>query len=393
MNEYESNKATKILQMPIEIEGMTIQPESLPLFSTSAFSADSMEEMKAIYQNSGYAYIRFRSPNREILENYISVIERTEKSLCLASGMAAITSTIFSNITAGDKIICSYHVYGETLEFFEYLENNYHVAIEFIDLTNYDAVVASITENTKLIYAETIGNPTMIVPDFVKLSKLAKQNNILLIVDNTFATGIASTPSEYGADIVINSLTKFINGHSDSIGGSVSGNKYLIDNIKKVSSFIGTPLDPYNSWTISKHILSLDLRMNKQMENAKMLALFLKNHKKVKTVNYPLFSKLPVESMRCIFPSDKYGAMLSFEIDEDLKKIERFMKALVNIRYAPTLGGIRTTMAHPVTSSHGNVPDEKRRMMGITPGLIRISVGAEDIDALINEFEQAFKIL
>lgn len=383
--------ATKILHGLTKIEGVSLESEGIPLFPTSAFSADSVYEMANIYKEGGYAYVRFHSPNRDLLEEAISIVEDGEKTLCFASGMSAITTTLFTFLAAGDKIICSYHVYGETLAFLEWLEQTYQVSVVFMDVNNLADVESEINERTKLIYTETIGNPTMMVADLPGLAQLANDHQLLLVVDNTFATGIASTPLTCGANLVINSLTKFMNGHSDTIGGSVTGSANLIKKIKKIGPFLGGPLDPQSAWLILRGMLTLDVRMNQQMENANLLAQYLKNIPLVKGVNYPKFSNLSQRALTKIFPNGHYGAMLSFYLEEDVNKINVFMKNLKLVKYAPTLGGLRTTMAHPVTSSHGNVPDLLRREMGITPGLIRISTGCEDISDIIEDFSQAFE--
>lgn len=384
---------TQALYSGESVRGMGMTPETIPCFMTTAFTMRGFKEVQETYASKGYTYVRTRNPNRTALGEIISCLEGGEESLIFSSGMGAITSTLITLLKSGDHVICNANIYGETYSVMTEILSKCGVEVTFTDYQNTENIVKALRPTTKLIYSEVLSNPTLALVDLKSVAEIAHKNGALLMVDNTFTTPIAIRPMDFGADIVINSLTKFLNGHSDAIGGSVTATHALCDKIQPVAMLLGTPGDPFSSWLIERGIHTASLRLPQAMHTAEKLARTLAAHKHVSRVNHPSLPEYPQKALADkMFGKNGYCAMLSFIVPEDLDKIDEFMLALKFPRYAPTLGGLHTTLSHPVTSSHMGVPDETRRKMGITPGMIRVSVGIEDADDLTADFENALKV-
>jgi cystathionine gamma-synthase len=353
----------------------------------------TLSEVKQTYKDEGYTYIRTNNPNRDLLANAVSWLEGGEKSLIFSSGMGAITTTLITILNSGDHVICNSYIYGETFDVFSKLLSRFGVETDFVDLGDIDAVNAAIKPSTKLIYTEVLSNPVIELTDIAAMADIAHAHNALLMVDNTFTTPLAIKPIELGADIVINSLTKFMNGHSDAIAGSITASAKLIDEIHPVRMLCGTPGEPFNSWMILRGLHTLSLRVPKQMSNAKKLAEALEKHPAVRKVNYPGLESSPQHDLALrVFTDSGFGGMLSFIIPDDDEKVDEFMSRLHFAHYAPTLGGLRSSLDHPIISSHKHMPDALRRKMGITPGMFRLSVGIENPDDLIRDFYNALSV-
>ncbi|MEL7622597.1 MAG: aminotransferase class I/II-fold pyridoxal phosphate-dependent enzyme [Clostridiales bacterium] len=386
-------RESEILYEGSDIPGFGFKPETVPCFLTTAFVMDSLSEVQEVTKQKGYTYIRTNNPNRTILGQAISYLEGGESSLIFSSGMGAITTTLIALLAPGDHVICNADIYGETFETMTKVMGKMSVNVEFMNLNDLAAVQKAIRPETKMIYTEVISNPTLTLADLKALAAMIHAAGGLLMVDNTFTTPLAIRPLGFGADLVMNSLTKFLNGHSDAMGGSITAGGELIDKIKAFSMLCGTPGDPFSSWLIYRGLHTVELRVPKQMATAAKLAAALQASKHVTKVNHPSLPDYPQRQLADAMFIDKgCSAMLSFTVAEDMEKIDRFMKELHFAHYAPTLGGIRTSLSHPVTSSHYNVPDDIRRQRGITPGMIRVSVGVENADDLIKDFMQALEI-
>lgn len=384
---------TEALYQGSHIRGMEMHPETIPCFLTTAFTMKGFKEVQETYDTKGYTYIRTRNPNRTALGEVISCLEGGEESLIFSSGMGAITTTLMSVLEPGDHVICNANIYGETFCVMTQILKKCGVDVTFVDYQNTGDIAKALRPNTRLIYSEVFSNPTLTLVDLRAVSEIAHKNGALLMVDNTFTSPIAIRPIDFGADIVINSLTKFLNGHSDAVGGSVTTTHELCGKIQPVSMLLGTPGDPFSSWLIHRGISTASVRIPRQMHTAERLAQVLSQNKHVSKVNHPSLPAYPQKALAdSMFGKNGYCAMLSFIVPEDLEKIDQFMLALKFPRYAPTLGGLHTTLSHPVTSSHMGVPDETRRKMGITPGMIRVSVGIEDAGDLAADFENALKV-
>jgi len=354
-----------------------------------------LDDVSATYDKKGFTYVRTRNPNRTSLGEIISYLEQGKETLIFSSGMGAITTTYFSLLNPGDHFIANINIYGETFDSITSLLTKFGVEIEFVDFRDLDAVKKAMRENTKMLYTEVASNPTDIMADIPSLAEIAHSGNALLMVDNTFTSPIAVKPMTLGADIVINSLTKFMNGHSDALAGSITVNDHeIFEKIHTVRMLTGTSGGPFEAWQVTRGIRTIDLRLKKQMRNAAALAKALEENPIVLHVNHPSLDSNPQKDLAEKLFADKTlsTAMLSFEMPYDMEKINAFMNRLQLAHYAPTLGGIRSTLSYPLLSSHHHVPEEERLAMGITGGLMRVSVGIEDTEDLIADFMQALKV-
>ena len=391
MSDY--SKETEALYKGDHLPEFGMYPEAIPCFMTTAFTMKGFQEVQETYANKGYTYVRTRNPNRTALGEVLSCLEGGEASLIFASGMGAISSTLMTILEPGDHVICNANIYGETYSVMTQVLKKCSVDVTFVDYQNTEDIAKAVQPNTKLIYSEVLSNPTLTLVDLRAVAEIAHQHGALLMVDNTFTSPIAIRPMDFGADIVVNSLTKFLNGHSDAIGGAVTTTQELCDKIQPMAMLLGTPGDPFSSWLIHRGIKTASLRIPQQMHTAEKLAKMLSEHPCVEKVNHPSLPTYPQKKLADrMFGKNGSCAMLSFIVEEDMEKIDQFMHALQFPRYAPTLGGLHTTLSYPVLSSHATVPDETRRKMGITPGMIRVSVGIEDSDDLVKDFAQALEV-
>ncbi|MBP2650556.1 MAG: metC1 [Firmicutes bacterium] len=393
--EMNFSEATQLLYEGETLNGCSLKPESFPIFLTTAFTMGNLEDVQNTYDEKGYTYVRTRNPNRNALGKAISFMERGTHTLIFSSGMGAITTTYFSLLEPGDHFIANSNIYGETFDAINLLLQKYGVKVDYVDFGDLPAVQAAIRPETKMIYTEVVSNPTDRLADIGELAKLAHSCGALLMVDNTFTTPIAIKPIALGADIVINSLTKYINGHSDALAGSITVNDEEIYNkIHTIRMLTGTSGCPFSAWMVYRGIHTMDLRVRKQMKNAALLAKVLNDHPAVLHVNHPSLESHPqhVLAEKLFKDNESMTGMLSFEMPNDAKKINQFMDRLHLAHYAPTLGGIRTTLSHPLHSSHHHVPQEELKKMGISYGLMRISVGIEDGEDLIADFVQALEV-
>jgi len=397
MNEKNSgySQETEYLYKGDRVEGMDLKPEVIPCFLTTAFNMDDLNDVKEVYANKGYTYIRTRNPNRDALSEAVTYLEQGTDTDIFSSGMGAITSTLLCLLNPGDQIICNKDIYGETFNVLDEILQKMSVQVVFVPFDNPEDVRAAVTGRTRVIYTEVVSNPTIHIADLPALADIAYRAGARLVVDNTFTTPFSVKPLALGADIVINSLTKFLNGHSDAMGGSVTcRDAELLAKIHHIAMLCGTPGDPFSSWLILRGLHTAALRIPRQMETAARLAHTLAANPHISGVNHTSLASHPQWALSQRMGGEKgLGCpILSIYLPEDQDKMSQFMDRLNFARYAPTLGGIRTTLSHPVTSSHPNVPDDIRRAMGITPGLLRISVGTENADDLAADFEQAMRV-
>lgn len=386
---------TNLLSKGHDISDFDQIPESIPLYLTSAFNMGNLSDVERVYSEKGYTYIRTRNPTRRALAEAVSFLEQGEETLIFSSGMGAIFTTLFTLIHKGDHILANRNIYGETFDVITNLLPKIGAEIEYVDFGDLDAVKQAVKGNTALLYSEVVSNPTDHLADVAELAAIAHGCGALLMIDNTFTTGISVKPLVLGADIVINSLTKFMNGHSDALAGSITSTSEIIEEIHTVRMLVGTTGSTLDSWLVYRGLKTLDLRIKKQMKNACRLAKFLDSHPAVLWVNHPcLNSHSQRELAKKLFRSDEeMTGMLSFAMpDEDKTKIDRFMDKIQLVRYAPTLGGVRSTFSHPAHSSHHHMSEEERQALGIPYGLMRVSVGIEDAEDLIADFAEALKV-
>ena len=383
---------TNILEAGAYFRLPTSNPEALPIHLSTAHNVEDLADLQKRYDEKGFCYNRNRNPNRTALIELMNYVEGGEDSLGCSSGMAAISSTVIAHTKAGDHILSDKTLYGETLEIFTKILKKYGVETTFVDFTDLEEVKANIKPTTVILYTETVSNPLIGVPNLKMLADIAHSNNALLVVDNTFMTGALIKPLKFGADLVVNSLTKFANGHSDAVCGAVTGKSELIKKIYELQVLLGTQADPFSSWLIMRGMRTLELRIKKQCENASALAAALEKSPYILKVNHPSLESNPQHLLAHEQFGDCYGGMLSIELPEDLEKMNKFMRTLKLAHYAMTLGGYRSSLAYPVMSSHSDMTREESLAIGITDGLLRISVGIENTQDLINDFTNALEV-
>lgn len=367
-------------------------PECAPLFLTNAFNVMDLDELDFVYDGGGFAYNRSGNPNREMLGELITYLENGEDSLICSCGMAAITTALQALLQAGDHVLSDCTLYGETIDVITKVLGKFGVEVTYVDFTDLELVRKSLRPNTKVLYTETESNPMMSVVDIESVAQLAHDAGCTLVVDNTFVTPHVFRPLEHGADVVVNSLTKFMNGHGDALAGSITGTRAFIRKAYDIQQFTGSVADPFSCWLISRSIRTLNLRMERHMDNALRLARALEQEPQVSRVLYPGLESHPQHALAGSMFQHGYGAMLSLYVPEDREKLNAFLRRLHYVHYAMTLGGPRTTIAHPVTSSHHDMPEEERQKLGITFGLLRVSVGLEAPEDLIADFTQALEV-
>ena len=349
-----------------------------------------------LYMATAYSYKEgdmypryFNTPNQIGLAKKISSLENAEESLVFGSGMAAISTSLLSFLSAGDHIVFQPDLYGGTRNFaIEHL-NTYGIEYSFADDINLNDFLNKIKDNTKVIYVETPSNPLMKIIDLKGISELAKDNNIVTIIDNTFASPVNQNPIDLGIDIVIHSATKYLGGHSDILAGSVSSSKKKMKSIFSVGKSLGGNLSDYTVWLLERSLKTLFVRVEKQNKNANQLAYFLQNHESINKVFYPglennKFHNLAREQM------NDFTGMLSFEINENISR-EVFESKLKLIQPAISLAGVESTINVPFLTSHKWLPKEEKRKQGITENLVRFSVGIEDVGDLKRDINQALK--
>lgn len=393
MNQAKFSKDTEMLYHGSFVHGDTLKPEAPPLYPTTAFLMDDLDMLRAVDAVGGYSYGRGTNPTRDALNEVITNAEGGEASLLFSAGMGAITSTLLTFAKAGDHVLANKDLYGESIDFLTNYLSAYGIETTYVPFSDLEAVQDAMRSNTRLLYSEVISNPLTNVVDIRKISEIAHAGGALYCVDSTFTTPYVVRPLEHGVDLVIHSLTKYFNGHSDASGGSVTGRKELIDKIRPMMLLLGSSLDPYSSYAILRGVRTMGLRVRRQNENANRLAAFLSEDPHVLRVNHPSLKIHPQHELAQTLFNDGYnGAIISFSVADDFSKLNDFMHKLQLVRYLPSLGGYRTTLSHPVSSSHQDVPEPIRLKMGIHDGMMRISVGCEEIDDLIADFKQALTV-
>tara|TARA_B100001175_G_scaffold93258_1_gene78828 strand:+ start:6249 stop:7394 length:1146 start_codon:yes stop_codon:yes gene_type:complete len=351
-----------------------------------------------LYLSTAYDYLEvvdhkypryFNTPNQLALSKKISSLENCEKSLIFGSGIAAIFASMFSFLKTGDHVVFQSSLYGGTINLIlkEFKKFNIeHTLVESLEIEDYKKEIKS---NTKLIYIETPSNPLLQLIDLKAVSDLAKNNNLISIIDNTFASPINQNPSDFGIDIIVHSATKYLGGHSDILAGTISSSKILIDKILDSSINYGGNLSEHTVWLLERSIKTLFLRVKAQNKNAQKIAEFLYVNDNVKSVYYPGLESHPQHEL-AKRQMNGFGGMLSFLIKEE-KKSDEFTRFLKIIKPAMSLGGVESTITSPALTSHSKISKEKREKFGISDGLLRFSVGIEDYEDLKNDLTQAFE--
>lgn len=362
-----------------------------PIYQTSTFSFRDVDHGADLFagKRKGYIYTRMANPTIESLENTVAILEEGHKGLACGSGMAAIHTAFAALLSAGDHVVCSESVYGPTNTLLATVMSRFGVKTTFVDTSNLDEVKNALEPGTKVIFIETPGNPTLVVTDLEKVAEIAHGHGARLVVDNTFMSPILQQPLVLGADVVVHSMTKFLNGHADVVAGMIvvkSEDDYQA--FRKVLNQIGGVIDPFNSFLVSRGIKTLAIRMERHCRSAEKVAHFLEDHPKVDHIHFPWFPSHPQhETAKRQMKGP--GGMISFELAGGLEAGKTFINALELCVLAVSLGGVETLIQHPASMTHASMGAEARKKAMITDGLVRISVGIESVDEVIADLDQA----
>ncbi len=364
-----------------------------PIYQTSTFKFSSVEQGASLFagKEKGYIYTRLSNPTVEAMEEAIADLENGYKALGCSSGMAAIHTVFGSLLKSGDHVVCSSAVYGPSTTLLKDIMKNYGIKSSFIDTKNVDNIKNAILPNTKIIYVETPANPTLDLCDLSAVAEIANKNNIILVVDNTFMSPALQTPIDFGADIVIHSLTKFLNGHADVIGGVIiAKNEELHSILKKSLVQFGGVIDPFNAFLVHRGLKTLSLRMKKHCENAQIIAEYLEDHPLIQSVKFPGLKSYPQYQLGQKQHKGP-GGMISFELKGGFEAGKVMMNSVRLCALCVSLGGVESLIQHPASMTHFSMGKEARLAAGITDELVRLSVGIENVNDLIDDLKQSLE--
>ena len=356
---------------------------TIPIYQTSTYVQEGLGKHK------GYEYARTKNPTRLALEQNMAVLERGAAGYAFASGMAAETAITQLLLKQGDHAICSDNVYGGTFRLFDKIVRHYGIDFSYVTTSDPEAVRKALRPNTRMVFIETPTNPVMAITDIRTVAEIAHTNETRVVVDNTFMSPYFQRPLELGADIVVHSTTKYLNGHSDSVGGIVVlKHKEDAEKLAFIQNAAGAILSPFDSWLVLRGIKTLPVRMEAHNANGVAVAKYLSAQKQVQKIYYPGLPTHPGHELAKKQMSG-FGAMIAFDLGS-LDRAKTFLGQVRLCSLAESLGGVETLISHPATMTHASVPAEQRARLGITDGLVRISVGIEDVEDLIADLEQAF---
>ena len=355
-----------------------------PIYETATFV------LPEVGRDLGFDYTRSSNPTRQVLEDNLAAIDSGEYAISFASGMSAVDSC-FKLLAAGDHIVCGDDVYGGVTRLLDNVTVQQGIDVSYVDTTNADAVRSVITPKTRMLWIETPTNPLLKVSDLEEMVKIARENDILLGVDATFATPVFLRPLEFGADIVMHSTTKYLAGHNQIIGGViVTNHQHVFEKMKYIQKTIGAVSSPFDCWLNLSGLKTLHLRMKRHEESAMAVAEFLERHNKIDRVLYPGLASHPQHAIAKAQMSG-FSGMIAFELTGGTEAGKRLMNNVQLCGLAESLGSVETMITHPVSMTHVDVPAEDRRKRGLTDGLVRLSVGIEDVDDIIADLESALE--
>ena len=363
---------------------------SVPLYLTSSFVFDDAEQARAMFADEipGNIYSRYSNPNTDELVEKLCLLEGTEDGIATASGMAAMYCSMAALLKSGDHVLACRSVFGSTHQILNTLFPRFGISHTYTMIEEPDTWESKILPNTRMIFVETPSNPALDIIDLEWLGKLASRHNLILNVDNCFATPYLQNPAKWGAHIVTHSATKFIDGQGRVIGGAVLGRKDLIKEIRFFARHTGPSMSPFNAWLLSKSLETLAIRMERHCQNALEVGKFLEKHPDVVRVKYPFLPSHPQHAL-AKKQMKLGGGLVSFEVNGGLEQGRRFLNSLKMISHTPNLGDTRTIAIHPASTTHSKLTDDERAAVGITPGLIRISAGLENAEDILADISQA----
>ncbi len=373
-----------------QTERTNFREHSVPLYLTSSFVFEDAEQARALFADEvpGNIYTRFSNPNNSELINKLCLLEGTEDGIATASGMAAMYCSMAALLKAGDHLLASRSVFGSTHQILNTLFPRFNISHTYVDLNDPSTWESKILPNTKMIFVETPSNPALDIIDLEWLGKLANKHKLILNVDNCFATPYLQNPAKWGAHLVTHSATKFIDGQGRVIGGAILGKKDLIKEIRFFARHTGPSMSPFNAWVLSKSLETLAVRMDRHCENANSVAKHLQNHSQLEYVKYPFLLSHPQfelakKQMRL------GGGVVTFEVKGGIERGRKFLNSLKMLSHSANLGDTRTIATHPASTTHSKLSEAERLAVGITPGLIRVSVGLENINDIIADIDHA----
>ncbi len=373
---------------------VTERPLAPPIYQAATFAFDDMDAFADVGQrkiDGGYLYSRWANPTVDALARTIASLEGAEATACFASGMGAIHATLLSLLASGDHLVAARQVYGGTHGLLGSALARAGIASATVDVTDLAAVEAAFTERTRVLFAETIGNPTLPVADLEALADVAHARGAALVVDATFTPPCALRPLEHGVDLVIHSATKYLSGHSDVTAGVVSGARERIEAIRLLSIDLGAVLAPLEAWLCARGVQTLALRWDRICENASAIARDLAEMRGVRRVWYPGLADHPQHDLAKRLLGERFGGMVAFELDGGYEAGRRFLERVRLCRPAASLGGTKTLVVHPASITHTQLSPEERAAAGVTDGMIRMSVGIEDAADLIDDVREAIR--
>lgn len=381
--------ATKTVHAGVEDnEHLAVVP---PIYQTSTFKFHNADHGASLFKEDekGYIYTRMSNPTIEALENAVAQLEQGHKGLATASGMAAIHTVFAAFLKQGDHVVGSEAVYGPTTTLLSAVMDKFGVQTTFVDTSNLQAIEDSMQSNTKMLYVETPGNPTLVIADLAGAAEIAHRNNALLVVDNTFSSPVLQKPLLFGVDVVVHSMTKFLNGHADVVAGMIiAKDEESYETLRKTLNLIGGVIDPLNAFLVHRGIKTLAIRMQRHSESAQKIAEYLESHPKVEKIMFPGLPAHPQYELSKKQMSGP-GGMISFEVRGGVEGGKVVMNNVKLCQLAVSLGGVETLIQHPASMTHAIMSREERLKAHITDGLVRISVGIEDVDELIADLDQA----
>ncbi len=386
----QKHKGKSTLAIRTQSERSSQREHSVPLYLTSSFVFEDAEQARALFANEqeGNIYSRFSNPNNDEFIEKMCLLEETEDGFATATGMAAMFISMAAFLDAGDHILISRSVFGSTHQIVNNIFPRWNIEHTFADISDFENWEKLIQSNTKMIFVETPSNPALDLIDLEKLVQLAKAHHILVNVDNCFATPYLQNPAKYGVHVVTHSATKFIDGQGRVLGGCVLGSKEHIEKVRFFARHTGPALSPFNGWILSKSLETLAVRMDRHCANALLLAQYLEQHSKVSKVIYPFLPSHPQHEL-AKRQMRLGGGIVSFEVKGGLEAGRKFLDSLQMISFSANLGDTRSIATHPASTTHSKISEEERLKTGITDGLIRISVGLEDIEDIVSDVEQA----
>lgn len=361
-----------------------------PIYQTVTFGFKKADAVaKAVNgETDDFVYTRWDNPTTRILERKLADLEGGEACAFFSSGMASISTAVMANVRKGDHVLATRDLYGETYRLIHDILPQFGVSSTLVDTEDLEAMKSHVRTNTRVVYVETPTNPTLKLVDLRGAARIAHSVGAMLFVDNTFSSPLGQTPLKLGADLVVHGATKYLNGHSDVMAGAAAGGKEMILRIRRMRKVLGGTLDPHAAFLVLRGIKTLAIRMQKHNENAMALAAFLEKHPKVRTVNYPGLESHPQHAL-AKRQMKGYGGMLSVELKGTLRDAVRFTESLKVATLGASLGAVETLVVQPASMTHTQLTPEDRRRTGISDTLIRVSVGIEDAEDLIEDFSQA----